>query len=144
MPLNRRNSAVFHRTLYAGELEWVYLLKRGDDQKEGQVTRYKIFQARRGNLSKSGEALDGDDAAFHSCQWVLPGTELKRVGVNYINVLDRIVDQFNMHWQPESPNSIILSQFDNFVIIDCVRIDPAIGQGGGVSLGNLAVGLPKP
>lgn len=144
MPMSRRNSQVFHRTLYAGQLEKITLLKRGDDQNEGQVVAYILFQCRRGNLAKQGEALQGEMAVSHSTQWVIPNTELRRVGVNYIDVLDRIVDQFNMWWQPESANSIVLSQFDNFTIIETVRVDPPLSKGGGVRLGNLAIGLPLP
>lgn len=144
MPLSKRNSAVFHKTLYAGQLERVTLLKRGDDQSEGQVIAYELHSCRRGNLSKTGEAIQGEMAVSHSAQWIIPCTELRRVGVNYINVLDRIVDQFNMWWQPESPNNITLSQFDNYYLIDTVRVDPPLDQGGGVLLGLLGLGLPKP
>lgn len=144
MPLNRANSSSFHRTLYAGQLEKVTLMKRGDDQSEGQVISYTIFECRRGNPSKSGEALQQEMAVSHSVQWLIPNAELRRVGVNYIDVLDRIVDQFNMWWQPESGNTIVLSQFDQYTILDCVRVDPPLSQGGGVKLGNLAVGLPIP
>lgn len=144
MPLNRRNSSVFHRTLYAGQLEKITLLKRGDDQQEGQVVAYSLFQCRRGNLSKHGEAIQGEMACFHSAQWLLPNVELRRIGVNYINVLDRIIDQFNMWWQPESGQTISLSQFDNFYIVDTIRVDPPLSQGGGVLLGLPGLGLPVP
>ena len=124
MPLGRINTSVFHRRLYAGELETVTLLKRRDDQKEGSVVALKLFECRRGNISKQGEAIQTDETAEHYVQWLIPYTELKRVGVNYLNVLDRIVDKFNMWWQPESPQTITLAIFDNYYAIDTVRIDP--------------------
>lgn len=138
MPMNRRNTQVYHRRLYAGQLETVHLLKRGDDQQEGVVVDYKLFQCRRGNLDKHGEPLQGDMAVGHICQWLLPCKELRRVGVNYLNVLDRIVDKFNMWWQPEAPQNLTLAIFDNYYVVNCVRVDPNPNQ---VKLGKPGVGL---
>lgn len=138
MPLNRRNTQVYHRRLYAGQLETVTIYKRGDDLKEGTVTAYQIFQARRGNIHKGGQPIQGDLAVIHTVQWLLPCVELRRVGINYSNVIDRIVDKFNMWWQPESPQDITLAIFDNYYIINCVRIDPPNNQ---VLLGIPGVGL---
>lgn len=138
MPLNRRNTQVFHRRLYAGQLETITLLKRGDDQQEGTVAAYAIYGARRGNIDKTGEAIQGDTAAFTTVQWLVPCVELRRVGINYIDTLDRIVDKFNMWWQPEATTNITLAIFDNYYVLNCLRVDPNPNQ---VLLGIPGVGL---
>lgn len=128
MVLRRRNQHVFHRGLYRGQLQTVTLLKRGDDQQEGTVTAYTLFQCRRNNISKTGEAIAFDTAATTTTNWLVPCSELRRVGVNYINVIDRLVDMFHMWWQPESPQTITLAIFDNYYVIPCLRIDPYPNQ----------------
>lgn len=143
MPLRRWNTHVYHRRLYAGQLERIILLKRNDDQAEGTVTQHIIYQSRRGNIEKSGEAINLDVPAFEVVSWHIPCTELRRVGVNYLNVLDRIVDQFNMWWQPESGDNIELAIFDNYYNISTRRVDPfptfvLLGQPG------VNLGLPQP
>jgi hypothetical protein len=139
MPLKRRNQHVFQRRLYAGQLEKVILLKRLDDQNEGSVTAYTLYQCRRGNITKSGEAIYKDTGAFTYLQWLIPCTELRRVGVNYLNVLDRIVDQFGMFWEPESPETITLAIFDNFYVIPARRVDPFPNE---ILVGIPGIGLP--
>lgn len=141
MPLNRRNSRVFHRGLYRGQLETVTLLKRRDDQQEGSVQALVLFGCRRGNLSKSGQPIQTEMGVYHSCQWLIPCTELRRVGVNYLNVLDRIIDQYNLNWQPETDQSLVLSQFDNYYQVECVRIDPSPNA---VLLGIPSQNVPGP
>lgn len=142
MVLNRRNSVSIVRHLYRGQTQTVILLKRGDDQKEGTVTALTLYGVRRGNISKTGEAISQDMSANVSCQWIIPASELRRVGVNYLNVIDRIVDVFGMYWQPESGQSLTLSQFDSQYIIECIRVDPTPNPN--LILGIPAVGLPNP
>lgn len=134
MPMTRANSVDFHLRLYAGELQDVVLLKRGDDQKEGTVTAFQLFSCWRDNISKTGQPIQGDMAASHSTRWLIPSSELVRVGVNYLNVLDRIVDQYNMYWQPESGQDLTLSQFENYYWVACIRVDP--------SPNNVLLGIP--
>lgn len=124
MPLKRINSPSISRKIYAGQMEKVTLLKRKDDQQEGQVVAYTLFECRRGNISKTGEPIQLDMTVSHSVQWVIPAQQLLKISVNYLNVLDRIIDKYGMWWQPESNQTITLSQFDQEYIIDCVRIDP--------------------
>lgn len=121
-------------------MEPITLLKRGNDQQEGTVVALQLYQCRRNNLEKSGEAIQLDMSSHHSTRWIIPCTELRRVGVNYINVLDRIVDVFGMWWQPESGTSIVLSQFDNYTLIDCLRVDP--NPNDALLLGIPGIGLP--
>lgn len=143
MVLARWNSTSFHRQLYAGQMERVILLKRNDDQQEGVVRALVLFECRRGNVQKTGEAINTDTQAVHSCQWVIPCIQLRAVGVNYINVCDRIVDQFNAFWQPESPQTITLSQFDQYYIVECLRVDPP-PPGIPPLLGIPGTNLPSP
>jgi|SRR6185312_4121093 len=138
MVMTRLNSRTFHRFLYAGEMETVVLLKRNDDQQEGTVTAYRLFECRRGNISKTGQAIQGDMSSSHHVQWLIPNIMLWKTGVNYINVIDRIVDKYQMWWQPEAPQTITLSQFDNYTLIESVRVDPNPNQ---ALLGNLGLAL---
>lgn len=129
MPMTRTNTKVFHRRLYAGELRTITLLKRGIDQQEGTVVSYKLFQCYRQWITKSGQPIQNDMTVSHRTLWMIPKTEMDRVGISDINVLDRIVaksDETNRleYWEPESGQSIGLHQFGNFVKIQCVRIDP--------------------
>lgn len=129
MPLiTKSTSETFHTWLYAGQLGTVTLLKRGDDQAEGTVTAYVLYECRRSNTVKDGQPIQGDLAVESSTTWQIPAIQLRRIGVNYLNVLDRIIDDLNMWWQPESGQSITLSQFDSHYIIKCVRIDPSPNQ----------------
>jgi hypothetical protein len=124
MPLNKRNTKYFFRGLYAGELQTVTLLKRGDDQQEGTVTAFKLFNCRRGQVQRSGEAISSEMFSDQRTTWHIPRTELDRVGVRYLNALDRIVDEHNRYWEPESQSTIQVKLWENWVTFDAVRIDP--------------------
>ena len=126
MPIDRFNTRSFHRRLYAGAgyLETVTLLKRKDDQQEGTVTAYTMHQCRRSRIQKQGEPLQGDMSADHRTVWHIPRTELDRIGIAYLNVLDRIVDKKQRYWQPESPDRLDIALFENQLHIQCVRVDP--------------------
>ncbi len=125
MPLNKFNTRVFHRTLYASQLSKVKLLKRGNDQKQGTVTEHTLYQCRWSSVSKGGEPLQGDMSTDHHITIFIPRTELDRVGVAYINATDRFVDHKNRTWQPEAVNQRIdVKLFENRVTIECIRTDP--------------------
>jgi hypothetical protein len=134
MPLNRHNTNVFHRTLYGGILKTIQLLKRGDDQKQGTVVAYTLFECRRSNIQKKGETIQAGMSDEHRTTWQIPRTELDRNGIAYLNPLDRIVERsdadsgpnYNLYryWQPESSQTIDIDQFENYVFLECIRIDP--------------------
>ena len=124
MPLNKVNQSTFHRKLYAGQLETVTLLKRGDDQSEGTVTAYVIFECRRSRIHKTGEPIQHDMVVGHTTVWHIPRIELDRIGVAYLSVLDRFVDQYNRFWQPESPQQLDIALFEDQLHVQCVRVDP--------------------
>jgi len=109
-------------------LESITLLKRSDDQQEGTVTSYKLFQCRRGRITKTGEPISHDMTSDHRASWHIPRVELDRVGVNYINAADRIVDYRGRYWQPESTTPIEIKIFENQLTIPCLRIDPPNNQ----------------
>ena len=124
MPLRKNNTGTFHRTLYGGQLEKITLLKRGDDQRQGTVTSLVIYQCRRSRIHKTSEPIQADMTASHRTTWHIPRVELTRVGVNYLNSLDRIVDGENRYWQPEATTMISVNLFENHYDVDCVRVDP--------------------
>lgn len=123
MPLNKRNTRTFHRRLYAGQMESVTILKRDDGQRQNVVTTHTLFQCRwRSPTSRSGQILDGDITSSHSREIAIPTVELKRVGINYLSALDRIVDEQERVWQPESTTTINTKLFENFTNVLCLRI----------------------
>jgi hypothetical protein len=128
MPINAANQRVFHRTLFAGMLQTVILLKREDDQREGTVTAYKLFDVWRGQIYKTGQPIQGEMSSDHRATWHVPRVELDRVGVHYINALDRIVDKNGWYWQPESTTNIVTKLILVHLDIDCLRVDPPRGS----------------
>ncbi|SRR5260370_1143965 len=124
MVLNKRTTRAFHRRLYASEMETITLLKRNDDQLAGTVVAYVLFDCRRGQITKMGEPIQGEMSVDHRATWHIPRIELDRVGVNYINALDRIVDNQGRYWQPEADQLVLVKLFENRLTIDMVRVDP--------------------
>ena len=124
MPIMKKNQRTFFRSLYCGETQTVILLKRNNDQGEGTVRAITLFDCRRERTSKTGQPIQNEMSVAEFTTWQIPSFELDRNGVNYINVLDRIVDQHNRYWQPESGQSIDVRLFEDWVFINCVRIDP--------------------
>ena len=134
MPLNRANQRHFHRTLYAGQLESIRLLKRDDDQRQGTVTPYILYEARRSAIKKSGQTLDGDMNVTHTTTWHIPRVELERVGINYLNPLDQIEQldepERGNFWQPEATTEIDVKLFGDHVCVDCLMVKPAVSRIG--------------
>ena len=124
MPINAHTQRTFTRTLFAGIYETITLLKRGDDQQEGTVVSYVVYQCRRSLYTKSGEAIQGAMPVVERAVWHIPRREMDRIGVAYLNVLDRIVDGKGRYWQPESGTEIIVKLCEVEVDLQCLRIDP--------------------
>lgn len=123
MVLNRHSTRTFHRRLYSTELQSITLLKRGDDLQQNIVTKYQLFQCRRSYITHTGETIQGSMAGSDTVIWHIPKIELGRVGVAYLNDLDRIVDPIlNQTWQPEAGNPIQIKLFGNQIRITCRRI----------------------
>lgn len=116
----------FYRNLYAGWYQNIKLLKRGNDQQEGIVTTYVLFQCLGEGVFHTGEAIQKSMAHADRRRWIIPASELKRVGVDHrsINALDRIVDSNNRYWTPQSYETINIALGADYVHIDCVRVDP--------------------
>ena len=125
MTLNRHNTRTFHRRLYSGQLQSITLLKRNDDQQQGIVTSFILYQCRRSSLHKTGESIQGDMSAGDSTYWHIPRTELDRVGINYLNPLDRIVDptpKTGGIWMPQANTHIDVKLFGTHITILCTRL----------------------
>ena len=69
MPLRNWNSKVLHRRTYGGNLERVTLLKRGDDQAMGTVTRLTLFQCLLPTMRVEGR-IKAVSESFYSGQAV--------------------------------------------------------------------------
>lgn len=130
MPLNPKNTRTFTRRLYGTILERVELLKRDDNQRQGTVRSLILFSCRRGQITKTGETIQADMNANHSTTWHIPLRELNRVGVAYLNPLDRIIDKNGFWWQPEGTTNITQKLMLNEVDVDCLRVDPPKTSGG--------------
>lgn len=129
MGLNRHTTRTFHRCLYAGILITVRLLKRGDDQQQGTVTAYTMFEVRQSRIVKRGEGIIGDETSDRTCSFLVPRTELQRLGIPYISAADRFVDPRGRYWQPESPDVIDDKLFENYISVPCRSIHPPIPTG---------------
>ena len=134
MPMNRDNQMHFHRTLYSGMMEKIRLHKRNDDQRQVDVTTYIIHEARRSSIQKGGQTLDGDMNVDHTTVWHIPTSELRRVGINYLNPAD-VIEQLtgeekNTQWQPEATTTIESKLFTTHAHIACLMLKPAVSRVG--------------
>lgn len=134
MSINRDNSMHFHRRLYSGMLEKIRLLKRGDDQQQGTVTAYTLYECRRSSIQKGGQTLDGDMNVDHNTVWHIPTSELERVGINYLNPADRIEQlqgkEKGTVWQPEASTTIESKLFSTHAHVRCLMYAPAVSRVG--------------
>ena len=131
MPLSRENTKNFQRKLFVGWLETIRFLKRNDDQQQGTVRAVTVFNARRSIMIKTGQSIQHEMSSQHSCTWHIPKSELLRVGIQYINNLDRIEqlgsgdpNEKGFFWEPESTTIIIVKLGGNEIDIECLRVDP--------------------
>lgn len=124
MPLNKRNTRGFHRTLYAGNLEEVRLLKRNPNFDASVVTAYQLYECWWSRITKQGEQHDNDTMSNHRRTLHIPKSELDRVGVAYINPLDRFVDEQGRYWQNEGDEPIEIKLWENHIDVNCRRTDP--------------------
>ena len=128
MVLKRNTTRTFHRRLYAGEMEKVKILKRNDDQQQGTVRALICYQARRSAIIKTGETYQGDMIGDHTTVWHIPFVEMQRLGINYFNPADRIVQlegrEKGNTWMPEATTVIDVKLFGNHIDLACKRCDP--------------------
>lgn len=135
MPFSARNTRQFQFRLYAGILKEVLLLKRSDDQNSGTQIELTLRRVRRSRYVKTGQPIAGEETSDERCVFHIPAIELERVGVKYINALDRIIETRDdllrtlkpaRYWQPESTTSIETKMMENEVDVACLRIDPPV------------------
>lgn len=128
MALTRHTTRTFHRKLYAGWNQTVRLLKRGDNQKQGTVTSYLLFDVRRERTTKQSQTIQAEMSADHRTVWHIPLVELERVGIRFLNPLDRIEQiegiEAGRFWQPESTVTIDTKLDGNHLCVSCLRVDP--------------------
>src|SRR4051812_11629321 len=129
MPMRPENQRTFDRHLYAGWLQTVTLLKRDDDQRQGTVTSYKVFNCRWSKIHKAGEPIQKDMSSSHSRRLHIPNIELDRIGIDHLNALDRFIDKQGRHWQAESNQTITKQLGEVHTHLDCLRVDPPIISG---------------
>lgn len=129
MPLGRHNTRTFHRTLYGpGINERVRLLKRQDNQRQGTVTAYVLYDCWLDRETKNQETIQGEMSANHRATWHIPFVELERNGIHHLNPLDRIEriegPNAGQVWEPESTTDITEILLNNHINVDCLRVDP--------------------
>lgn len=125
MLINPSTTRTFHRRLFAQQMQTITLIKRGDDQQQGTTRTLTLYECRWGIINKQGQTLQGDMVSQHERPLHIPRTELERVGVEYLNPLDRFVDEQGRTWMPESTTPIDVKLFENHVDVQCLRTDPA-------------------
>ena len=118
----------FHETLYAGQLQSLTLYKRGDDQSQGTVVTHKLFDCRRGKITRSGQTIQGRMTSNSRLTWHIPGYQLQRLNIDYLSALDKLYDALtDSWWQPEADTTILNKLWDNHVCVDCRQCDPPGG-----------------
>lgn len=132
MPINRANQKPFFKKLFAGLTKTVTLLKRNDDQQQGVVTKYQVFNCLRGAIHSQGETIQRDVTSDIRTTWTIPRQELDRIGVWYLNSLDRIIDYDSPQgiprwWQPEAQTGIDVKLREDYIVLACLRVDPPAG-----------------
>ncbi len=123
--IRKSTSRTFHRRLYGTILQMITLLKRGDDQQEGTVTKYLLYECRQSMITKTGEPIAGDMLSNHRCSFHIPRLILDNAGIWYINPADQIIDYEGATWQPEST-----TQLTNKLITDHVCVDALMVSAG--------------
>lgn len=125
--LRKKTMRNAHRYISSGRQERVEVLKRDDDQRQGTVTRYLLFQCRWApRIDRTGEPIQSDMLVDHSRILHVPVVELKRVGINHINPADRFIDIEGRYWQPESSTDITEKLYSLHLDIYCLRVDPPL------------------
>jgi len=131
MVIRRENQKTFHRTLFGpGITQTLTLLKRGDNFGASVVTAYRLFDCWKGTIRKYGEVVggaydDADQQVSHMVTWHVPVIELKRIGIDRLNPLDRLVEESpRRYWQPEATTILVYNLLENFFDVECLRIDP--------------------
>lgn len=129
MPLNARNSKNFHRCLRAGtNLQSIKYYKRGENQQQGTVTVYTLYACwREETVSRAGETLINSVVQVEiRGTWMIPKAELDRVGINFVNVTDKIHDtKEDKWWTPYSNDRITEMLMGNYAALDCHRTEPS-------------------
>lgn len=121
--LNPHTTRTFHRNLYRGMLRTVIIMKRGINRQQSTATNYQIFQVRQKKIYYGGQNINGDMTSNDYCIWQIPRTELDRVGIENLNIIDRITDVVTGEiWQSESDDVLISQLFTNYVNCPSKRI----------------------
>ncbi len=139
MPLRPATCRTTSRTVFAGQTQWVILLKRGNDLKQGTVRAIKLFRCRRDSITKTGQTLEAEMATGNQTTWFIPNQQLKRKGVQYLNALDRIYDpKLKEYWEPETGDTISQKLFGQEWTVTCKLTNPPLVNLGanGVPVGS--------
>ena len=82
-----------------------------------------VSNCRFSDLRKKGRAIQGEMSSVFYSRLYIPDRELARVNIQYLNVLDRIIDTKNRTWQPESGELIDDKTFENMWGVDVLMLD---------------------
>jgi hypothetical protein len=113
----------FYVRLYAGfNQSKTTLLHRNDDQLEGTVTAYTLYNQWAKRILHTGQPSQGSMGVGDSRGWLIARAELDRVGVNYINAGDVLVDETGRKWLIESGDNITIQLNGDYLDISTKRI----------------------
>lgn len=120
----------FEGRFYGDFCEKIRLHHREDDQRQGTVTTFILFDCRRSMIHKTGETIQGDMSSDHTCEWHIPRDELRRHGIRHINATDEIEQlegsEAGRRWQPESDTQITEKLTGNHYCLTCKRSDQPV------------------
>ena len=112
----------FIPNLYRGMLRTITLNKRGTNQQQSTGASHVLYKCRQKKQFYGGQNLNGDMTSNDYCIWQIPRTELDRVGVTNINIVDQITDNATGQiWQPESDDIIVNQLFTNVINVPSKR-----------------------
>ena len=121
--LGPNTTRTFYRSLYRGMLRTVVLNKRGLNQQQSTGTNYTLYGIRQKRIYYGGQNVAGDMTTVDYCIWQIPRTELDRVGVQNLNIVDRITDvATNTVWQPESDDVLVNQLYENYINVPTKRL----------------------
>lgn len=122
MGLSQRTTRTFHKYLYP-DLRTVVVRKRGRGQQQSESVNHTLYGVRQKRFHYGGQNVDGAMTTNHYCEWMLPRTELDRVGIDDLNMIDTITDVATGEiWLIESRDVIEVKLWRNYINLVTKRI----------------------
>ena len=106
----------------------ITLLKRSNDQAQGTVTSYQLYQCRRRpSMFHTGEPIEFHTGSADYAEFMIPKRELEAVGLTSLdlNAGDRIRDVDGYLWQIEANDVIRIRLANLYVSVSVKWVKPS-------------------